>query len=383
MKAACIRIVCNQAATPEIRINRPVHAARVFCGRSCEDVMRLLPLMFSVCGTAQAIAGSHAMRAAIGEAHTEAVTTAHGALVRFEVAREHLWRIMLDWPRFTGHRLRSRALGAIQSLVPQARDALFESNPFALAPQASCDRRALDAVRDDFNVILEQDLLGLSPARWLAMDEVAELLAYLESHDGAVPRLLNLLVQSGWQAACPSRTESLPRLVAADIDGILADGGADRFVEAPDWAGSARETSALTRQRDNPLVAAVIETFGIGLLARAVAAVVELAATTQDIDMIMEGFTAPGIVSEQTAGHAGVAQVEAARGRLVHRVVRDGDIITDYRVVAPTEWNFHQAGPVAEGLTGLAEGSRDAMQQQADLFLTLMDPCVDWSLELN
>lgn len=383
MSAACIHIVCKEAAVPVIRINRPVHAARVFCGKSCEEVLRMLPLMFSVCGTAQAIAGSHAMRAAMGEPHTAAVTTAHGALVRFEVAREHLWRIMLDWPRFTEHRLRSRALGAIQSVVPRARDALFEGSPFDLVPTVSCDRQALDAVRDDFNAVLEQDVLGLAPARWLAMDEVGELLAYLETCDGAVPRLLSLLVRSGWQGACSSGTESLPELAAGDIDGILADGGADRFVEAPDWAGSARETSALTRQRNNPLVAAVIETFGVGLLARAVAAVVELAATTQDVDMIIDSFAGPGIVSEQTAEHAGVAQVEAARGRLVHRVVRDGNNITDYRVVAPTEWNFHQAGPVAEGLAGLAEGSRDAAEQQADLFLTLMDPCVGWSLELN
>ncbi len=383
MNAACIHIVCKAAADPEISIDRPVHAARVFHGKSCDEVLRLLPLMFSVCGTAQAIAGSHAMRAAAGEPHSEAVTVAHGALVRFEVAREHLWRVLIDWPRFTEHRQRSRALGAMQALVPQARDALFGGSPFALTPTLARDHRALDKVRDDFNALLESDVLGIAPAKWLAMDELGELLDYLETHDGAVPRLLKLLVRSGWQGACQSDTESLPRLAATDIDGILARGGADRFVEAPDWAGSARETSALTRQRDNRLVAAVIEEFGVGLLARAVASVVELAATTQDIGMIIDGFAGPGIASEQTAGNAGVTQVDAARGLLVHRVVRDGDIITDYRVVAPTEWNFHESGAVAEGLAGLSADNRDLERQQADLFLTLMDPCVGWSLELT
>ncbi len=64
-------------------------------------------------------------------------------------------------------------------------------------------------------------------------------------------------------------------------------------------------------------------------------------------------------------------------------IVRDGNVIRDYRVVAPTEWNFHKAGPVAEGLAALTTDSRDVVLQQADLFLTLMDPCVRWSLELH
>ena len=383
MSPACIHIVCGGNCDPDISIDRPVHAARVFHGKSCDEVLRLLPLMFSVCGTAQAIAGSHAMRVAAGAPHSDAVTRAHGALVRFEMAREHLWRILIDWPKFTKQRQRAQALGAMQSLVPKARDALFDGSPFSLAPRLRCGSPDLDTIRNDFNAILESDVLGMPPARWLAMDDPDDLFRYLETHDGAVPRLLRLLVQSGWQGACRSDTECLPRLAAADIEGVLAKPDADRFVEAPDWTGIARETSALTRQRDKHLVAALIEQFGLGLLARAVAAVVELAATTQDIDMILDGYAGPGIASEQTDRNTGITQVEAARGRLVHRVVRDGDIISDYRVVAPTEWNFHKAGPVAAGLAGLGADDSEHLKEQADLFLTLMDPCVAWSLELN
>ncbi len=383
MSPACIHIVCGIDCDPDINIDRPVHAARVFHGKSCDEVLRLLPLMFSVCGTAQAIAASHAMRAATGVLHSAEVTKAHGALVRFEMAREHLWRVLIDWPKFTGQRQRSQALGAMQALVPRARDALFDGSPFSLAPELACDFNALDKVRGDFNAILESDVLGISPARWLAMDEPDELFRYLDASDGAVPRLLKLLIRSGWQGACLSDTRRLPRLPAADIEGVLARPDADRFVEAPDWTGVARETSALTRQRENRLVNALIDEFGLGLLARAIAAVVELAATTQDIGMIIDGFAGPGIASEQTGSSTGITQVEAARGRLVHRVVRDGDTISDYRVVAPTEWNFHKTGAVAEGLTGLSTDDRERLKEQADLFLTLMDPCVAWSLELN
>ena len=86
--------------------------------------------------------------------------------------------------------------------------------------------------------------------------------------------------------------------------------------------------------------------------------------------------------SEKTAAKTGISQVEAARGRLVHRVVCDDGVVSDYRIVAPTEWNFHATGSVADGLAHLATDRPDVVQQ-ADLFLTLMDPCVGWSLEVH
>ena len=51
MTTACIQVVCNDSGRPEISIDRPVHAARVFSGRSPDKVLELLPLLFGVCGT--------------------------------------------------------------------------------------------------------------------------------------------------------------------------------------------------------------------------------------------------------------------------------------------------------------------------------------------
>ena len=116
---------------------------------------------------------------------------------------------------------------------------------------------------------------------------------------------------------------------------------------------------------------------------RALASVTELAATSRDVGAILDGAIEPGIVAESTAADTGVAQVEAARGLLLHRVALDGKRIEDYRVVAPTEWNFHADGAVAEGLAAMTSTDREVALQQADLFLTLMDPCVRWSLEIH
>ncbi len=49
---------------------------------------------------------------------------------------------------------------------------------------------------------------------------------------------------------------------------------------------------------------------------------------------------------------SGIGLAETARGLLLHRVQVERGLVTDYRIVAPTEWNFHPGGPLAQGLNG-------------------------------
>ena len=65
--------------------------------------------------------------------------------------------------------------------------------------------------------------------------------------------------------------------------------------------------------------------------------------------------------------------METARGRLIHRArVVDG-VITQYRILAPTEWNFHPQGVAVQALSGLEP-------DQAKAVVEAIDPCVDFEL---
>ena len=86
-------------------------------------------------------------------------------------------------------------------------------------------------------------------------------------------------------------------------------------------------------------------------------------------------------LSRQRYGR-GLAQVEAARGRLVHGVEIEDGIVRRYAVLAPTEWNFHADGGAALGLAEIASHERDA-REIADLFVTTVDPCVGYELRVH
>ena len=76
---------------------RPDLARRLFVGRRAEDLLETLPLVFSVCATAQATAAVRACEQAAGIDTAAPQERARELLVLAETAREHLWRILQGW----------------------------------------------------------------------------------------------------------------------------------------------------------------------------------------------------------------------------------------------------------------------------------------------
>jgi len=58
------------------------------------------------------------------------------------------------------------------------------------------------------------------------------------------------------------------------------------------------------------------------------------------------------------------------------------DRIADYQIVAPTEWNFHPAGPFVAALLGAAV-PREAAERRIVQLAGLIDPCVPFRVEVK
>jgi coenzyme F420-reducing hydrogenase alpha subunit len=81
----------------------------------------------------------------------------------------------------------------------------------------------------------------------------------------------------------------------------------------------------------------------------------------------------------------GIGFAEAARGLLVHRVSMLDGRVRRYQILAPTEWNFHPQGVVAEGLKAIARAGVTGaeLERLARLYITAVDPCVDYQLSVS
>ncbi len=378
-----IRIELADASDGRTRIDnqRTLGASALLCGKTVTQALEIVPLLFNICGMAQARTACHAAETALDQVATPSVEQARELLVLMEWAREHLARILIDWPRLFGESPNVHALPAIGTLLAQLRARLFPHNrAFALnATAGSIPAETPEVTR--LERILENEIYHMPAQRWAEMDEIQALLDWSRETPGVAARSIRQICDAGWASQGRCDIPALPPIPAAEMQAMLAGDMADHFVRQPTWATQPRETTSYTRQQQHPLVAALDAEFGNGLLTRWVARLVELAVLPGSMQRVGHESPTATMRGEKSTATAGLAQTEAARGRLYHFVEIEGDRIGDYRILAPTEWNFHPAGLVAEALDHLSLPDPDERRFVAELLVNAIDPCVACEVE--
>jgi hypothetical protein len=371
-----------------IRSTRPVRAAKLFVGRGIEETARVLPALFSICATAQAMACAAALERALGLAPDPRLAGLRRRLVEAETLREHLWRVLLDWPRLQGGEPDSAAMAQVMGQYTAFRYALAGAgDPFRPgAAWAGPDRAAADRAATALATLVAERVLGEPPADWLArVDGLAGLADWSGRAETVAAGLVRQVLASDQGELGRSPIAPLPALSNRDLDPWLSGPEADSFVACPTWDGAPRETSPLTRNLSSALVSALATSHGNGILTRVAAQLLELAQLAAGGSSAADPETTetPASDSPGLGPDLGLALVQAARGLLVHRVrIADGRVV-DYRILAPTEWSFHPQGTVACGLVDLAQRANCAdLLPLARFFITAVDPCVDFDLEL-
>lgn len=355
-------------------------ASKLFSGRDANEVLSLLPKIYAVCGRAQLVTAATAMESARGRSASADTRRARAMIVDAESLREHLLRVLLGWGQVLGHEVHPVILSAVMALPEQLAEAVgAEQSLFALAGCTSPRFGRSGDVFGSIEILLRNQVLGLPVDEWLELRTPDEVFAVPEAL-ALGPRFLRWLLEQEHAETGSAALPSLPVFDAAWLEANLGNESADGFAGRPDWHGAARETGVYARQRDHPLVQAFSSRWGHGLIARSVARLVELALLVQRL-RAEEGGEIVGIRSDAGSEHAGYGIVETARGRLVHRVALDGDVVNGFRMLAPTEWNFHPQGIAAACLQQLGSGER--VHERAALLVEAIDPCVGYRIEVE
>ncbi|MCP3867030.1 MAG: hypothetical protein GY703_02835 [Gammaproteobacteria bacterium] len=376
-----IRLGVTDKAVDRVSIesNRPVHASRVLNGKDVSESQQLIPLLFAVCGTAQSCAGVRACEQALGFPAAERMQQLRDSLVSMETLREHLWRILLDWPSITDAEKDSEGVTEITRILYDFRQALgLSGDPFTVGgTEFRADSGALMAVRERVRGLLRIRVYSVVPGEWLGIEDPERLLAWAERRGTVAARLIHRLVQTGWGAVGACDSTPLPPLSEQQLHVAFRQSG---YVKYPRWNGNCCETSAMTRV-ESRLLEELKAVYGNGLLVRLVARLTEMAQLAERLPVgpLDSGGRA---LSSGTAVNPGIGQVAAARGQLVHRVELSGITVCNYQILAPTEWNFHPEGVVAQALSTL-RGDPERVEQQARLLISAVDPCVGYRLIFN
>mgnify|MGYP001817859072 CR=1 FL=1 len=361
--------------------SRPLDAVRWFEGKTVDETLRLLPMLFRVCGTAQAAAATGAVEQARMQSATRGVAAAREMLLVAETVREHLLRIFTGWEAGATHDIN---LADVMRLPRDLSDQLFPGND-AFIPGAGELRRSTVDFADwhgQLTELVSDAVLGCAPDTFLRMHSSDVIRRWASNTDTIAARMARRVLERGWADAGQTNTGALPELADEALDSCLSGPAANRFVATPEWQGQVRETGALARTGDYPVVAAARTFWDSGLLTRILARLAEIASGMARLEQLFAETAEDNPLPPRRGlpPGTGIGQAEAARGRLVHRVVLDHDQVADYCLLAPTEWNFHPRGVLVQALETLAPGTD--LEPLASLLVEAIDPCVGYDLEL-
>lgn len=335
------------APLPNIAGTRAPLANRLLRGRPAASAPQLLGGLFSLCADAHRLTSSLALHAAAGRAR--GLNEDERLRLKQETMREHVRRIWLDWPRLL------------------AADA--QPDPASIALLQACPLVA--AQGGDMAAWVAEAVLGEAVHAWLARwqrDARGTLSAWSGDAQTLPARLLAQVRNPAERLQVRSRPLRSPageaglRAIAAALD---SDAG---FETMPQLGGAACDSGCWARVAADTAIEAGDAWLRLG------ARIAELAALS----------VAPDDAAPLTAGALqlgdgdGIAWCEMARGMLLHRVkLREaGATVAEYRVVAPTEWNFHPQGLAAQ----MIMQARDA--RDASIAAAAFDPCVAFEVEM-
>ena len=360
----------------DLTSTRPRLASRILTGKTAAAAAATVPLLYSICGGAQGAAAASALAAA-GAAGFGEDTGKRTAGIIVESLQEGFWHLLIGWPN---------AMDSECNVTPvtTARYLIATSTRASDGTDLLGDGAAMRELAAGLSRIAERALFAMTPADFLALPDVAALRAWTARAETVPARLLGyVLAQAAAPRPCAVGLMPPPQR-AALLDVIVPALRDDPdFASAPTWAGAPVETGALARMRDHPAVMDCERSLGRTAATRIVARMLEIALSLKEL----AGEVAPDLIYPPVQGigleaGSGLGVVETARGLLLHRArVRD-ECVVDYQIVAPTEWNFHPAGVLVQGLSGIEADDRAALLRRARLDVHTLDPCVACRVEV-
>ncbi len=356
---------------PGVLGQRPVLGAgrlgQLLRGQHADEIMRSLGSVFTLCAHAHQRTAQLAMAAVLGPIHSSEPASPPAALI-LETARDHLRSMALDWP-----------LRLPVAVAPTADLLWLRDCPVPLvARRAPTDSDDALAQLETLRAWLEDRFLGLSIGQWLQDKRAPE--AFADWCQSVANRLPPARFLSEWYplasrlhlpAHCLQVLHQDPHQQRRQLT-ELAQSMVEvpDFVQLPTWQGQCAENGPWTRLRHGLQQDGTQRSAWWRLSARwlELLALVNSAASPMDHAAPLLSSGSLWLAKGQALGWC-----EMARGLLLHWVQLDTEGgVLDYRVLAPTEWNFHPQGALARAVAAM----KPQDQASAAMLAAAFDPCV-------
>ncbi|MCL2297552.1 MAG: hypothetical protein FWC38_06865 [Proteobacteria bacterium] len=355
----------------DVRLPR-FDATALLAQKQASAAITLLPSVFSICAQAQAAAAAGATSAARGQPLSATRIAAHTLAVKIESVQESLRSLCLGLPETLLPRQSAQGAALIADFSQVWRDstAFLARLQKALCSDVHDEASAFAALTQEAKPIAQawdhfcaRHVHGVSVLNWQGEENGA-------SND-ALPVMR-------WFRQMAEDVPTLGKTALSPLP--LAMFRADKLswralVHAP------YDASAWWRVEQDLRMEQVAAHFGNSAAARLWARLVDVARTLSGLLDTATEEGRPWIRIHSLGDGDGMAEVECARGVLVHRARLAAQNVIAYDLCAPTDWNLHRDGALAT-LIGLSATDVARLRTHATWLVQMLDPCVAFDIEV-
>jgi hypothetical protein len=108
-----------------LHLHRPLQVLAGLNGKPVDECLRLLPLLFPLCGTAHALAALQAVEAALRVESDSQQLVARTTLALADATAAHIWRTCIDWAQLLDREVDATHVARARRLVGQIALALY------------------------------------------------------------------------------------------------------------------------------------------------------------------------------------------------------------------------------------------------------------------
>jgi|GEM_PF-2055202 len=349
----------------DISLSRPNLAQQVIIGQSPKMALERISHLMSVCQQAQTTAAKLALGDSVSHDDIRAV--------QYENIEQLFWRLVIDLaPHFAidmplshfSKLTQATRKAAKQKVIQKVKQAEDTASIYQLA--ASFFQQLSRVSPQEFLSFKQSDF-----QQWLAKSNapISQCLRAIISKEATKELVKSKLIP-------PVPTKALLKEIATAITAN------DTFIHTPTLAQQACETGSFSNIQSHPLVEYFSE---MGIAGRFAARLLDLAKQIELLNdqACLANNSLCGVLTcnEVNQSNKRIAWLQTARGLLIHMANLQGNKISQYSILAPTEWNFHPQGSLEKALVNTHYPCEQSAIDAAKLVTIALDPCIEFTLQ--
>jgi hypothetical protein len=307
---------------------------------------------------------------------------AYQLLLDLETIREHCFSIFSKWRINDNQKINKNMIDLLATLKGINSTLFSVGNPLSLMDKTLQSFACIKSLVEKLKTQLTLTLIGEQFNAETVFNNTYNFDYWIKTQSSDCAIFLHNIQQSQFGDLGNVKTQFLPNIMPSEMTALLND---DAFIAQPSHKGICYETTPYTRQINNPLIQQLSAKYGTGLLSRAATQLLEIFELMNRVKSNYTQIYSEDIQYNRRASidaTSAVVEVQAARGKLIHSLTIQDDQVKAYRILSPTQWNFHPQGILKQMIQALSFSNKQDLVNKITLLVNAIDPCVGYKIKV-